>query len=99
MIPTNPDTLLVRDDTAEALTEAGFPTARGTLQNAAHRGDGPPYSIYGRRALYRWGDALEWARNRSPVHRSAAEHEQARAKQRPRGRPRKVVAASSEATP
>jgi hypothetical protein len=49
---------------AQALTEAGFPTAPATLATKATRGGGPPFRLYGRIPLYRWGDALEWAQNR-----------------------------------
>ena len=63
-IPENPDTLLRRVDAAMALTEAGFPTAPTTLASKATRGGGPPFRLYGRIPLYRWGDALEWAKSR-----------------------------------
>jgi hypothetical protein len=69
-----PDTLLPRDDTAEALTARGLPTSPNTLRTKASRGDGPPYRKWGRITLYRWGDALEWAENRlSAPRRSTAE--------------------------
>jgi hypothetical protein len=75
MIPRDPNVLLQRRETAEALTEAGFPVAPETLTTKASRGGGPPYRLFGPRALYRWGDALEWARGRlSAPCRSAAEH-------------------------
>ena len=63
-IPDNPATRLRRKATAEALTEAGFPTAEKTLATKAVRGGGPPYQTYGRTVLYRWGDALAWAEGR-----------------------------------
>jgi hypothetical protein len=58
------DTLLGRADAARALTEAGFRISSATLATKATRGGGPPYRLFGRRPLYRWGDALEWARGR-----------------------------------
>jgi hypothetical protein len=61
---TNDDALLGRADAAKALTEAGFPVSAATLATKATRGGGPPYRLFGRRPLYRWGDALEWARGR-----------------------------------
>jgi hypothetical protein len=64
MIPHTMDSRSTRQDTARYLTEAGHPTAAGTLANLASRGKGPPYELFGRRAIYRWGDALEWARSR-----------------------------------
>jgi hypothetical protein len=63
-IPENPDALLRRKILAEALTEAGFPTASATLASQATRGGGPPFRLYGRIPLYRWADALEWAKSR-----------------------------------
>jgi hypothetical protein len=75
MIPQDPDALLGRKETAAALTEAGFPVASETLTTKASRGGGPPYQLFGPRALYRWSDALDWARARlSAPRRSAAEH-------------------------
>jgi hypothetical protein len=73
-IPDDPDTLLTRAATAAALTATGYPTARATLATRATRGGGPPYRRYGRVPLYRWGDALAWARSRlSPPIRSTSE--------------------------
>jgi hypothetical protein len=60
-IPEDPDALLTRAKTADALTEAGFPIAEATLATKATRGGGPPYQLFGPRALYRWRYALEWA--------------------------------------
>jgi hypothetical protein len=75
MIPQDPDALLGRKQTADALTEAGYPVAEATLTTKASRGGGPPYQLFGVRALYRWGDSLAWARSRlSAPRRSAAEH-------------------------
>ena len=75
MIPQSLDALLGRKETAAALTEAGFPVAAETLTTKASRGGGPPYQLFGPRALYRWGDSLEWARGRLSARRqSAAEH-------------------------
>jgi hypothetical protein len=63
-IPDNPDALLTRCRTAEALTAAGFPIKAKTLATKATRGGGPPFSKFGLRVLYRWGDALAWAQGR-----------------------------------
>jgi hypothetical protein len=73
-IPDNSDALLTRGQTAAALTAAGFPTKPKTLSTKATRGGGPPYRLYSARALYRWGDALNWARSRlSPLVHSTSE--------------------------
>lgn len=56
------DKLLGRAETARALTEAGFRVSPATLATKATRGGGPRYRLFGRRPLYRWGDALAWAR-------------------------------------
>ena len=72
--PDNPAARLHRKGTAEALTAAGFPVKAKTLATMATRGGGPPYQIFGRRPLYRWGDALAWAEARlSPPRRSTSE--------------------------
>jgi hypothetical protein len=66
--------LLTRKATAVALTERGYPVAAGTLATKAVRGGGPPYRRFGTRVLYRWGDAVEWARaNLGPVVSSTSE--------------------------
>jgi hypothetical protein len=73
-IPSNPDALLTRERTAQALTTAGYPVATKTLSTKATRGGGPPYSLFSGRALYRWGDALDWARSlTTPPRRSTSE--------------------------
>jgi hypothetical protein len=74
------DALLERDATAAALTASGYRTSPATLATKAVRGGGPPFRRYGRKPIYRWGDALEWARSRlsrrvnstSELDRSAA---------------------------
>jgi hypothetical protein len=74
VIPEHPDVLLTRSETADALTEKGFPVKKATLATKATRGGGPPYRRFGSRALYRWGDALLWANGRlSAPRRSTSE--------------------------
>ena len=63
-IPDNPDALLPRRQTAEALTAKGYPVSPATLSTKATRGGGPPFRRFGVRVLYRWGDALAWAESR-----------------------------------
>jgi hypothetical protein len=58
------DALLSRAKTAAALTGVGFEISAATLATKATRGGGPPYRLFGRKPIYRWGDALEWARGR-----------------------------------
>ena len=53
------DILLQRKALARALTDAGYPIATATLATMATRTGGPPYSLFGNRTLYRWGDALD----------------------------------------
>lgn len=74
MIPNDENSLLRRLDTAAALTEAGFPVRPSTLATKATRGGGPPYHLFGRVPLYRWGDALDWAQRRlsPPVANTSA---------------------------
>jgi hypothetical protein len=45
MIPNDPDVLLRRSQTAQALTESGFPVKVATLATKASRGGGPPKSL------------------------------------------------------
>jgi hypothetical protein len=63
-IPLDFDVQLGRREGAGALTEAGYTTAPATLATLASRGGGPIYRLYGSRAVYRWGDLLDWARSR-----------------------------------
>ena len=81
--PDDPNTLLTRRDAAAALRAAGFPIAEKTLATRATRGGGPPYSLFSGRALYRWGDALDWARSiTTPPRRSTSEADARRAEGR-----------------
>jgi hypothetical protein len=74
MVPHDPNTLLTRTQTGAALRDAGYPVADKSLATRASRGGGPPYRRFGARVLYRWGDALEWARSRlSPPLNSTSE--------------------------
>jgi hypothetical protein len=56
--------LLSRAQLAARLTEAGYPTSKFTLATRAAEGNGPPYRIWGRRAVYPWASALAWAEAR-----------------------------------
>jgi hypothetical protein len=58
------DDLLTRDETAVALTTAGYPIRSATLGTKATRGGGPPCHRFGTRSVYRWGDAIDWAEGR-----------------------------------
>ena len=70
----DPCTLLTRQQTADALTEAGYPTRPSTLSTKATRGGGPPFYKYGPKAIYRWGSALAWAQARlTPSRLSTSE--------------------------
>jgi hypothetical protein len=72
--PESRDALLTREATSVALTSLGFRVATKTLATKATRGGGPPYSLFSGRALYRWGDALDWARSLlTPPRRSTSE--------------------------
>ena len=75
-MPTpHPDALLRRADAAKALTEAGYPTPKATLATLACRGGGPAFHRYGKIPLYRWRDALAWAKARlSQAHTCTSEH-------------------------
>ncbi len=67
--------LMTRAQTAQALTDAGYPIARKTLDVMACRGGGPPYRKFGPHALYNWGEALAWAAAKTGAPAAtAAEH-------------------------
>jgi hypothetical protein len=73
-VPDDPDARLRRDAVAAALTALGLPVKSKTLATMATRGGGPPYQLFGRWPLYRWGDALAWAEARlSAPRRSTSE--------------------------
>ena len=75
-MPLSLDTLLRRQETAEALAAAGYPVTTSRL--AAK--NGAPYRVFGRVALYRWGDALEWAHGQmKPPRRAQQPESQAKA--------------------
>jgi hypothetical protein len=57
-----PDDLLTREQVAAALTAMGYLIREKTLATKASRGGGPSYNVFNRRALYRWADALAWAK-------------------------------------
>ena len=59
---------LRRTQAAKALTEAGYQISPATLATMATRGGGPPYTIFGRVALYGWNELLAWARSRGKIH-------------------------------
>jgi hypothetical protein len=83
-IPDTPGARLTRGRTAQALTEAGFPVKATTLATKATRGGGPPYSKFGLRVLYRWGDALAWAEGRlTTTYASTSEQDAAAASSPP----------------
>jgi hypothetical protein len=66
-IPTDPEALLRREQLAEALTEAGFPTTKATLATQAVRGGGPAFRKFGRHVVYQWGSSLTWAKGKLSV--------------------------------
>jgi hypothetical protein len=69
------DDLLTRRLAARELTARGIPVAAGTLSTKASRGGGPPYALFGKIALYRWGDLVDWAlAEMGEPARSASEH-------------------------
>ncbi len=79
-LPDDHNALLTREQTAKALTAAGFPVRCATLATKATRGGGPPYQLFGSKPLYRWGEALAWAKSRlSAPRRSTSEPEHRRA--------------------
>jgi hypothetical protein len=65
---------LDRRDAAYYLTKRGFKVSYNTLQKWATVGGGPPYRIFGGRALYTAADLDEWAEAKcSPVKLSSSD--------------------------
>jgi hypothetical protein len=54
------DAWLLRDRTATELNERGFKISPASLATKATRGGGPPFRIFGKSAVYRWGDVVAW---------------------------------------
>jgi hypothetical protein len=99
-VPDNPDALQIRKATALALQEVGYPVSEATLATMATRGGGPPFHKFGPRPLYRWGDALDWARARlSPLMHSTSEIDAARLPVRKAPTPRAGRARSAHLDP
>jgi hypothetical protein len=74
----DPETLLTRQQVAEALTKAGFPVKAKTLSTKVTRGGGPPFRKFGPRPLYVWGEALAWAKAQlGPVVTSSSQLDRA----------------------
>lgn len=75
-VPLDPYAELKRRQAAETLTKIGRPIAYATINTMASRGASrdkrPPYRLFGRRAIYRWGDLLKWSEGRITETRSTA---------------------------
>jgi len=63
-IPSDPNALLTREQTATALTAAGYPVSAKTLATKATRGGGPAFRKFGSRPIYVWCEARRWAESR-----------------------------------
>ena len=59
-----------RRESAQFLTDRGYPTSTRTLEKLACVGGGPIYRLFGRRALYRDVDLIAWAESRTSAPRS-----------------------------
>jgi hypothetical protein len=64
--------MLSRHATAAILSAMGFRITPATLATKASRGGGPPYQLFGRTTIYRWGSALAWAESLLTPPRSQA---------------------------
>jgi hypothetical protein len=77
---------LTRAEAAAYLTERGLPISKNTLQKMACLGGGPPYRIFGNKALHRPSELVEWAstklaapkRSTSEVERDDPRNDRAR---------------------
>jgi hypothetical protein len=68
-VAIDPDVLLDRTQAAVALTSHGYRISAATLATLASRGGGPEFERYGASTLYKWGETLNWAKNRSRKHK------------------------------
>jgi hypothetical protein len=75
-IPTSPDVWLSREDTAEALTESGYPTSGKTLQTKATCDPSLGYRINARRAEYHGGTVLKWRKSLIRYRGGDQQHQQ-----------------------
>ena len=65
---------LTRAEAAAYLTERGLPISKNTLQKMATVGGGPPYQIFGNKALHEPAKLDEWAESKlSAPRRSTSE--------------------------
>jgi hypothetical protein len=72
-IAPKPDTILRRADLPEAAQrELGFIFPKKQAATLASRGGGPPYSMVGGVAYYRWADFVEWVHSRTSKPRTTA---------------------------
>lgn len=55
---------LTRGEAAEFLTDQGYRTKKSTLAKLACVGGGPPYDIFGNKALYTTEGCIGWAEGR-----------------------------------
>jgi hypothetical protein len=53
-----------RKDVSELLKAHGYPVPVRQLEKMATAGDGPPYRLFARKALYAADEALAWAESR-----------------------------------
>lgn len=59
----NPGTFLTREQAAEALTAAGIPATRQSLEHLSRVKKGPPYVRMLNRTLYQRADLEAWIRS------------------------------------
>jgi hypothetical protein len=65
---------LTRPEAAQHLRQRGLPIAKGTLQKMATVGGGPPYQVFGNRAVYTPDNLDSWAEQKlSAPRRSTSE--------------------------
>lgn len=55
------DGFLTRPEAADYLRGLGYPISKTTLQKKATTGGGPPYQIFGNKALYTRRNLARWA--------------------------------------
>src|SRR5258708_1052984 len=63
----HPGRVVAMKEMVDVVKKGGLPVARGTVHKLQMRGTGPAHFIYGNKAIYRVGDAIEWALSRTRV--------------------------------
>ena len=65
------ETYMSRTEAAAFLEEQGLPYSPNTLQKHATTGNGPPYALWGNKAVYKKSDLVVWIRDKLQLRGSS----------------------------